>query len=185
MSPDSPQPALRPPHPLALELVDCLRDRAGASVLEIGRGSGRNTRVLQAAGFRVIGLDDEETAAGALSTHTFLHGTPASMHAMLARVAERLAHSAPFFVTFGSVRDARYGQGTRIDEHVYAPDFGDERGVPHAFFNARTLRLFLAQAAWCVESLREEPVDDVAGTWAHEQSPLRGAFHWFTVLRRQ
>ncbi len=183
MSPDSPQPDLRPPHPLALELIERLRNRPGAPVLEIGCGSGRNTRALEAAGFRVTGLEKEDIAAGALSTHTFLHGTPASIDELFARVAERLEPHAPFYVTFGSVRDARYGLGTRLEEHVYAPGTGDERGVPHTFFDEASLRS-LAQRRWDVQSLREERVDDVAGKWAHERTPLHGAFHWFAVLRR-
>lgn len=183
MSSDSPQPAPRPPHPLALELIDRLRNRHGAPVLEIGRGSGRNTRALEAAGFHVIDLDSEQIAAGALSTHTFLHGTPDAIASLLARVAKRLEPGAPFLVTFGSRQDARFGQGTRIEDHVFAPEEGDERGVPHAFFDEISLRRLLK--AWHVESLREQIVDDIAGQWAHEQQPLRGAVHWFAIIVRQ
>lgn len=184
MSPDSPQSEPRPPHPLALELIDRLRNRAGATVLEIGRGSGRNTRALEAAGFRVIDLDSEEIAAGALSTHAFLHGTPHSIAALLASVAKRLEPGAPLYVTFGSLRDARYGIGTRIEGDVYAPDEGDERGVPHAYFDEPSIRRLL-ENAWHVESLHEECVDEIAGTWAHAEMPLHSAFHWFARLRRQ
>ena len=184
MSPDSPQPDRRPPHPLALELIDRLRNRRGAAVLEIGRGSGRNTRALEAAGFRVIDLDSEEIAAGALSTHAFLHGTLRTVDELLARAAERLEPRAPLYVTFGSTHDARYGTGTRIEDRVYAPDAGDERGVPHAYFDEASIRGLL-ERAWDVESLREEPVDEIAGTWAHQEAPLHGAVHWFAVLRRQ
>ncbi|MBV8638799.1 MAG: hypothetical protein JO322_12020 [Candidatus Eremiobacteraeota bacterium] len=184
MPSDSPQPSPRPPHPLALELIDRLRDRPGAAVLEIGRGSGRNTRALETAGFRVVDLDSDEIAAAALSTHSFLHGTPHSISLMLERVLKRLEPGAPFFVTFGSVRDARYGRGTRIATRVYAPTEGDERGVPHAFFDEMSLRRLL-HAPWRIESLREERVDDVVGRWAHEQRPLHDAFHWFAALVRQ
>ena len=184
MSSDSPQPFPRPPHPLALELIGRLRDRPGAFVLEIGSGSGRNTRALEAAGLRVIDPGAHDIAAAALSTHTFLHGTPQSIAALLARVAERLESGAPFFVTFGSKRDARFGRGARIEESVYAPDSGDERGVPHAFFDEASLRRLLAEG-WAVESLHEEQVDDIAGRWAHEEKPLEHAFHWFAVIVRR
>lgn len=183
MSPDSPQPAVRPPHPLALELIDRLRNRPGATVLEIGGGSGRNTRALEAAGFRVIDLDSEDIAAAALSTHTFLHGTPDSIAALLSRVADRVEPGAAFYVTFGSVNDARCGVGTFIEEYVYAPETGDERGVPHTFFDGELLARLL-ETRWKVESLREERVDDIAGTWAHELRPLHGAVHWFAALIR-
>ena len=182
MPSDSPQPFPRPPHPLALELIGRLRDRPGAFVLEIGSGSGRNTRALEAAGLRVIDLDTNEAAAAALSTHTFLHGTPESLANLLARASERLEPGALFFVTFGSIRDARFGQGTRIEENVYAPQAGDERGVPHAFFDETSLRRLLADT-WNIESLHEEQVDDIAGSWAHEKMPLHRAFHWFAVIR--
>lgn len=183
MSPDSPERAVRPPHPLALELIERLRGRAGAAVLEVGAGSGRNTRALCDAGFSVVGLDDGVKAAAAISTHALLHGTPDSIAQLLAQIARRLEPDAPFFVTFGSVRDRRFGEGTRIAENVYAPDEGDERGVPHAFFDETSLRRLL-EPQWRIESLREEPVDDVAGRWAHEQRPLHGAFHWFAVIRQ-
>jgi hypothetical protein len=184
MPSDSPQPAARPPHPLARELIERLRNRPGAAVLEIGSGSGRNTRAVEAAGLRVIDLDSEEIAAGALSTHTFLHGTPESLAALLNAVAKRIESGAPFFVTFGSTSDARCGRGTRIEDNVYAPDAGDERGVPHAFFDETSLRRLL-EKAWNIDSLREERVHDIAGKWAHEQMPLGYAFHWFAVVRRR
>jgi hypothetical protein len=183
MSPDSPQHAARPPHPLAIELIERLRLRPGAAILEIGTGSGRNTRALEAAGFTVVSLDDDVIAAGALSTHALLHGTPSSIRASLAQVAAHLEPNAPFFVTFGSVRDARYGEGTRIEDRVYAPVEGDECGVAHAFFDEPALRQLLAPE-WRITSLREQRVDDVAGRWAHEQRPLSGAWHWFAMLLR-
>ena len=182
MPSDSPQPFPRPPHPLALELIGRLRDRPGAFVLEIGSGSGRNTRALEAAGLRVIDPGAYDIAAAALSTHTFLHGTPASLAELLTRAAARLEPGGPFFVTFGSTRDARFGQGTLIEENVYAPESGDERGVAHTFFDEPSLRRLL-EDAWDIESLREEQVDDIAGSWAHEKMPLHRAFHWFAVIR--
>ena len=130
MSSDSPEHAVRPPHPLTLELIDRLRARPHATVLEVGAGSGRNTHALHAAGFRVVCLDDAATAAAALSTHALLHGTPASISELLHRIAEHVEGGAPLYATFGSVRDRRYGRGRLIEERVYAPQDGDERDVP-------------------------------------------------------
>jgi hypothetical protein len=31
----------------------------------------------------------------------------------------------------------------------------------------------------------ETNVDDVAGKWAHQRRPLRGAVHWFVVALRR
>ncbi|HET9031053.1 MAG TPA: hypothetical protein VFN49_12840, partial [Candidatus Aquilonibacter sp.] len=174
----------RPPHPLALALIDRLRAHAAPAVLEIGPGSGRNTRALEAAGFRVLTLDDDAVATAALSTHALLHGTPASIAALLERVHSRLEADAPFFVTFGSIRDARYGAGTTIEPHVFAPADGDEAGVAHCYFDEARLRRLLARA-WSIESLEETNVDAIAGSWAHAQKPLERAVHWFAKLRRR
>lgn len=184
MPPDSPQPLPRPPHPLALELIDRLRDRAGAAVLEIGAGSGRNTRALRDAGFSVVVLDDDVTVAAALSTHALLHGTRASIAATLARIARRVEPHGALFITLGSMRDARYGRGTFIEERVYAPEDGDERGVPHAYFDEPGVRELLNHD-WMLESLRETDVDAIAGSWAHQQAPLHDAVHWFVVATRR
>ena len=73
MTSDSPEAVPRPPHPLALDLIERLRDRPGARVLEIGAGSGRNTRALIGAGLRVQAPPDSGPYAAALSTHALLH----------------------------------------------------------------------------------------------------------------
>jgi hypothetical protein len=183
MSEHSPQPALRPPHPLALELIDSLRSRPGATVLEVGRGSGRNTRALEAAGLRVIGLDDGSLAAAALSTHALLHGTPRSISILLERIAAHVEPKGTIFVTFGSVRDARYGAGRFVEDGVYAPDAGDELGVEHAYFDEIGVRRLL-EPDWALRSLTEIAVDTIAGSWAHQERPLRGAVHWFAIASR-
>jgi hypothetical protein len=182
--PHSGKSQIGPPHPLAVALIERLRGRTGAAVLEIGRGSGRNTAALESAGFVVRNFDAEvEPCAGALCTHTLLHGTPASIAALLGRIAARLEPGAPLYATFGSVNDARFREGERIEEFVYAPVDGDERGVAHTFFNGP--RLFaLFGREWEIESMEERGVDRIAGSWAHRERPLRGAVHWFVVARR-
>jgi hypothetical protein len=187
MSPDSPEAAHRPPHPLALELIERLRDRPGAPILEIGYEGSRNDRNMRAlltAGL-VVGVTPKRAAfAAALSTHTLLHGTAASLEHDLAIIAGALEDGAPFYATFGSTRDARYQRGTFIEPHVYAPEDGDERGVAHAYFDQ--VRLFdLLAPHFTVESMREVGVDDIAGKWAHQTAPLSGAIHWFVVATKR
>lgn len=184
MTPDSPEPTHRPPHPLALELIERLRARTGASVLEVGAGSGRNTRALVAAGFRVCALPGDEPCAAALTTHALLHGTPASIGVELDTIVRALEPGAPLFGTFGSTRDARYGTGTLLEPHVYAPREGDEQGVAHAYFDRARLRELLAPH-WRIESMREVAVDDIAGKWAHTTAPLRDAVHWFVIATKR
>ena len=184
MSPDSPQPAVRPPHPLALELIERLRSRPGAIVLEIGRGSGRNTRALEAAGFTVVDPGAQTAAAAALSTHALLHGTPASIAELLSTVAQLVEPNGAFYATFGSVRDARFGQGVALAENVFAPEAGDESGVAHTYFTEDALRGML-ERSWAIESLEEVGVDEIAGSWAHRERPLAAAVHWFLRARRR
>ncbi|HVA27317.1 MAG TPA: hypothetical protein VNF68_04010 [Candidatus Baltobacteraceae bacterium] len=181
---DSPPPTPRPPHPLALALLELVGARFGARVLEVGAGSGRNTRVLTGAGLEVVGLESGLEAVAALATHALLHGTPQSIASALDSIARLLQPGAPFFGTFGSVRDARYGTGVEIEPHVYAPATGDEAGVAHTYFDEPRLRAMMA-ADWEIESLREVAVDAIAGTWAHPQTPLRGAVHWFLIATKR
>lgn len=180
MSPDSPEPARRPPHPLALDLIERLRDRTGARVLEVGAGSGRNTHALVAAGLTVCTLPVPQRCAAGLTTHALLHGTPRSIAEQLSAIARALEPGAPLFATFGSVRDARYGIGETHEPHVYVPLDGDEIGVAHAYFDQERLRALLAPH-FTIESMHEVEVDNIAGTWAHTGAPLRGAVHWFVV----
>jgi len=180
MSPVSPEPARRPPHPLALELIERLRDRPGARVLEVGAGSGRNTRALAAAGLVLSRLSDARPCAAGLTTHALLHGTPRSIAEQLAAIARALEPGAPLYATFGSIRDARYGAGDSPEPYVYTPVEGDEAGVAHTYFDEGRLRTLLGPH-FTIESAREVDVDEIAGSWAHPSAPLRGAVHWFVV----
>ncbi len=184
MTSDSPEAVHRPPHPLTLELIERLRARPGAPVLEVGAGSGRNTRALVAAGLRVSTLPADGPCAAALTTHALLHGTPASLGLALAMIVDALEPGAPLFATFGSTGDARYGTGTQIEPYVYAAEDGDERGVAHAYFDATRLREVLAPH-FAIESMLEVKVDEIVGTWAHATAPLRGAMHWFVVATKR
>ena len=183
MSPHSPDPSKRPPHPLAVSLIERLRGRDGLTVLEIGAGSGRNTRALTGAGFAVVGFDGQ-FADAALSTHALLHGTPATIDELLLRIANHLKPGAPLYATFGSTHDARYRMGEEIEPRVYAPLDGDERGVPHTFFDEPRLRALVGRH-FHIESLTEVKVDDIAGTWAHKEQPLESAVHWFLIATKR
>jgi hypothetical protein len=181
---------IRRPHPLAAALVERLRGTK-ARVLEIGAGSGRNTAALRDAGFDVQVIADRDAptfpVAGqlfdaAISTHAFLHGTPAIVDRMLRATAAGLKAEGPFYCTFASKRDTRYGHGARVDRDTYAPESGDEAGVAHVYFDEAGLRNAIGDE-FIVESLTEENVDDVVGSWAHAQLPT-GSVHWFLRARR-
>ena len=176
---DSLSPSSRPAHPLTYDLLERLKTQPGASVREIGTGSGRNRDVLLAAGLRVNASPPYDAA---LSTHALLHGRACDVARLLADVNASLKNEAPFFATFGSQRDARFGKGIRLDECSYAPESGDEAGVPHCYFEETALRELLAPFV-TVESLEQITVDEIAGTWAHAAAPLRGAVHWFLRAR--
>jgi hypothetical protein len=184
------------PHPLAEDLINRLHSGPKTRVLDFASGRGRNGEALRRAGLRVVSVSDEEAASdgpvraaagpftAVLSTHGFLHGTAAAIAARMRAVAKRLAGDGLFYATFGSVRDARFGHGHRIDESTYTPMDGDERGVAHAYFDREAL-LTILEPNFVVESLREERVDQIAGSWAHPTRPLGGAVHWFVIARKR
>jgi hypothetical protein len=163
-------------------------------VLDFASGSGRNTAALRRAGFEVVAIDDPAAAtpepfagvagqfAAALSTHGLLHGNVATIARNVAQIAALLEIAGPVYATFGSVRDARFGQGERLDEFTFAPTQGDERGVAHAYFNRERLTELL-ERHFVIESLEEHAVDEVVGRWAHEERPLSRAVHWFAVAK--
>ncbi len=192
-SPEDGKP-FRPPHPLAVALIERLRG-THLPVLDFATGSGRNSAALEAAGFRVVRIDDATAAsaspfpglrgpfAGIVSTHGLLHGTSATVAANLAAIAGILGPGCILYATFGSVRDARFGIGERLDDSTYALLDGDEAGVPHAFFDRDALASLL-QRHFTIESLEECTVDEVAGKWAHHERPLAHAVHWFALAAR-
>ena len=116
-----------------------------------------------------------------LSTHALLHGTPADIEAILREIERVSRADALIFATFGSQGDARFGKGIRIGPRSFAPLDGDEAGVAHSYFTEPELRALLSD--FQIECLEEVDVDRIAGAWAHAQSPLLGAVHWFATLR--
>lgn len=175
-----------------MSLIEHLRGAPEIRVLEFACGAGRNTRALRAAGFDVVAIDDLTAAseapsggvhgafAAAISTHGLLHGTPAIIAGHVSQIARLLAKSGMLYATFGSVRDARFGRGERINASTFAPVEGDERGVAHGFFDRDQLRALL-DPYFAIESLEEHDADEIAGSWAHRERPLSGAVHWFAV----
>jgi hypothetical protein len=195
MPPTSPEHAsVRPPHPLAVELIDVL-GAAEARVIDFGSGSGRNARALRAAGPEVLEIEDAvataatiQRASGSfaavLSTHGLLHGTMASIRAAVDAIAAKLDPDGRLFATFGSTRDARFGHGSEIEAFVYAPLDGDERTVAHTFFDESRLRKLL-DTWFTLDSIQERDADGIAGDWAHTEKPLRGSVHWFVQARKR
>ncbi len=165
-------------------------------MLDFAAGSGRNARALRDAGLRVVSVADgvAESAmpltgitarfAAALSSHGLLHGSPAKVAHKVAAIARRLEPGGLLYATFGSSRDERFGKGERIDAWTFAPAEGDERGVPHGYFDRQRL-VSLLERCFTIESLEERDVDDVVGVWAHRESPPRGAVHWFAIAAKQ
>jgi hypothetical protein len=184
------------PHPLAAALIERLQPRLGSCVLDFGAGSGRNGEALRRGGFRVATIGDDAAMSetplasvrgpfdAVISTHGFLHGNRAAVAARVHAVAGVLARGGLFYATFGSTRDARFGAGRRIDDSTFALLDGDERGIAHVYFDRELLRALLTPH-FEIESLREQGVDEVAGSWAHRRRPLEGAVHWFAIARRR
>lgn len=185
------------PHPLAESLIKRLQSEPGSPVLDFAGGSGRNGDALRRAGFAVVTVDDDAAASTAplagvderrfaaiISTHGLLHGTAGAVGERLDPLAERLRAEGVLYATFGSVADARFGRGRRLDDATYVPTEGDETGVPHAFFDRARLQALL-ERRFVVESLEERSVDAVAGAWAHRERPLARAVHWFAIARKR
>ena len=183
--------SIRPPHPLALRLIAGHNGLSGARVLDFGTGSGRNAGALRGVGFTVVALPDGADGSGlnagsyaaALSTHALLHGTADAIARCLRNIHRALETDGKFYATFGSIRDARLGTGTRLAPTTYAPDDGDERGVAHTYFDEHAVRALLKDS-FDIVTLEEVNVDTIAGTWAHATTPLRGAVHWFVEARK-
>ena len=184
------------PHPLAAALIERLQSRPGGRVLDFAAGRGRNGEALRRAGFDVVTIGDDDASSGAtlangrerfaavISTHGFLHGTPDAIAARVRSIAESLDGGGLLYATFGSTHDTRFGRGKRIDDSTFAPLDGDERGVAHVYFDRAQLRALL-EPYFEVESLHERGVDEVAGSWAHRERPLRGAVHWVAIAHKR
>jgi hypothetical protein len=180
-------------HPLAERLIRHTREHPiDGPVIEVGTGSGRNTRALVEAGIEVVSVPDEtpytqlpggrDRYGAALSTHAYLHGTEAKLRAGIAELRRVLRRGAPLFITLGSFKDARYGLGIPFDERSFAPGDGDEAGIPHAYFDRDGVVELLA--GFAIEALEEVDVDAIAGRWAHPTDEISGRVHWFVQARR-
>lgn len=194
MGNSSPQPEeLRRAHPLAAALIERLGERRGARVLEVACGRGRNTAALRAAGLDVTALADDDLRVptvtanarfdAALSTHGFFHGTDGAVERLVTDTLRALKSGAPFYATFASTADARFGHGERIGENVYAALSGDEAGVPHVYYDERRLRKLLDPQV-TIDSLEEIDASAIVGRWAHAVMP-HGTVHWFVRARRR
>ena len=180
-------------HPLAELLIELAREHPlDGPVIEVGTGSGRNTRALVAAGIPNLTVPDStpytqlpgsrETYGAALSTHAYLHGATPKLRAGIAELRRVLRPNAPAFITLGSFKDARYGLGVPLDERTFAPGEGDEAGIPHAYFDRDGVIELLF--GYTIVSLEEVDVDDIVGRWAHTDDEIVGRVHWFVVARR-
>jgi hypothetical protein len=182
-------------HPLAERLIGYAREHAlDGPVIEVGTGSGRNTRALVDAGVPNVGVPDStpytqlpgtrENYGAGLSTHAYLHGASAKLRAGIAELRRVLMPDAPVYVTLGSIKDARYGLGIPFDERSFAPGEGDETGIPHAYFDRDGVIELLF--GFEIESMEEVDVDAIVGRWAHgAHDEVAGRVHWFVVARRK
>ena len=181
-------------HPLAQRLVALVREHPlDGPVIEVGTGSGRNTRALVDARIPVLSVPDStpytqlpgsrEEYGAALSTHAYLHGTSAKLRAGIAELRRVLRPNAPVFITLGSFKDARYGLGIPFDEFSFAPGEGPELGIPHAYLDHDGV--VESMLGFTIESMEEVDVDDIVGRWAHaDDDEIVGRVHWFVVARR-
>jgi hypothetical protein len=182
-------------HPLAERLIRYAREHAlDGPVIEVGSGSGRNTRALVDAGVPNVSVPDStpytqlpgtrENYGAGLSTHAYLHGASAKLRAGIAELRRVLRPDAPVYVTLGSIKDARYGLGIPFDERSFAPGEGDETGIPHSYFDRDGVIELLF--GFEIDSMEEVEVDDIVGRWAHgADGDVAGRVHWFVVARRK
>jgi hypothetical protein len=181
-------------HPLTERLIESTRERPlDGPVIEVGTGSGRNTRALVEAGIPAVGVPDStpytqlpgthDSYGAALSTHAYLHGASAKLRAGIAELRRVLRPNAPAYITLGSFKDARYGLGIALDERSFAPGEGDEAGIPHAYFDRDGVIELLF--GFTIESMEEVDVDEIVGRWAHgDDDTVAGRVHWFVVAQR-
>jgi len=181
-------------HPLTERLIQSTRERPlDGPVIEVGTGSGRNTRALVEAEIPTVGVPDStpytqlpgtrENYGAALSTHAYLHGASPKLRAGIAELRRVLRPNAPAYITLGSFKDARYGLGVPLDERSFAPGEGDEAGIPHAYFDRDGVIELLF--GFTIDSMEEVEVDEIVGRWAHaEDDAVEGRVHWFVVAHR-
>jgi hypothetical protein len=158
---------------LRIDVVDDEADRARAAAARFA-GDAR-VRIEQARYDSPLPFD--ATYDGALTTHALLHGTPATIAAVLQVVSARMRPAAPFHLTLGSRRDPRFESGTALDDSTRVAADGAEAGIPHAYFDEAGARRLLS--GWEILSLEERSAAETAGRWAHAPSELASMVHWF------
>ncbi|HET7814751.1 MAG TPA: hypothetical protein VFL13_10305 [Candidatus Baltobacteraceae bacterium] len=180
MDDSSAHPTNLRPHRLAAELAALLKP--GDAVLDFAAGSERNTAFLRQQGFHVDAISDGDAPLyrgtgrrydAAVSTHGMLHGTPETIKAAAGEIAESLVPGAPFFATFASTNDPRFGKGERLGASTFAPQEGEEQGVPHTFFDETGVRDLLAER-FSIAAMEEHGAEHIAGS-----------VHWFVRARRR
>jgi hypothetical protein len=182
-------------HPLTERLIRFTRERPlDGPVIEVGTGSGRNTRALVEAKIPTVVVPDStpytqlpgtrENYGAALSTHAYLHGASPKLRVGIAELRRVLRPNAPAYITLGSFKDARYGLGIPLDDRSFAPGEGDEAGIPHAYFDRDGVIELLF--GFTIDSMEEVEVDEIVGRWAHgdDDDAVAGRVHWFVVARR-
>lgn len=157
-------------------------DENAARVASVARAFASNSHVRVVCARYSDFVAARGSFAGALATHALLHGTPALIAKTVAAVRVCLATRASFFFTLGSVRDPRFGRGTRIADGAFAPTDGSEAGVVHSFFDEAGVRTLLR--GFELEDVREDSAAATVGTWAHESDRARDIVHWFIRARR-
>jgi hypothetical protein len=165
---------------LAIDLYEGDITRAAAAARRFAASS--KVRILTALGSPDAANSTVPDCDGALSTHALLHGDAADLSAAIASIHARLRDGAPFYTTLGSTRDPRFGRGRRIDAATFAPDTGEEAGVPHVYLSEREVRAMLRD--FTIESLDEVDASEHVGAWAHEPAEAATIVHWFARVRR-
>jgi hypothetical protein len=115
--------------------------------------------------------------AGALSTHALQHGSTTAVEAAVTAVANRLETGGAFYATLASTTDPRYAAGEPVGDFASAPREGNERGVPHVYYDEQRARALFA--AFEIEGLEETPAGETAGRWAHDPAEAARIVHWF------
>jgi len=199
------------PHPLARELARGLE--AGARVLLLGVGSGRNVPPLLAADARVDVLEDDPVRARAAAER---FAAEPRVRVTRARYAGPIPFAGGFAAalsthalqhgSLGSVTAAvagvrsRLGPGARFLLTLGSkrdPRFASGRRIdanvaaPLDGSEAGVAHVYLDEpevrallAGFEIESALEASAADTAGRWAHPGAEADGLVHWFVRARR-
>jgi hypothetical protein len=101
---------------------------------------------------------------------------------IVAELARVLAPTGQLLAALASQRDIRFGRGTQLADDCFAPDEGDEIGVPHLFVTEKRLHE-LFEPAFVLTHYAEYDVAKIVGKWAHADAT--GHRHWFIRAQRR